>query len=245
MNESPPQLPEALDIPPERLRARRAHLLAELDASVPPVRKKRGRPPLVLALGALLAASTAAGAATGVLPVGSGLGMPALTGEAEPRYRSQRVVVATGSAPKAGRWEMTYAETDNGSCLGLRLLDVVIPGARGPELSEGCGVAASFTVGTVGGGDGRTRSEYLVHGRAPEDAESVRLVAEGGVVISAKTHEGPSDVPGDLYLLATPPGLRNASLSWFGAETGARGPDLIVPGTTDYGPPPEGTDRPR
>jgi hypothetical protein len=206
--------------------------------------RRPGRP-LILALAALLAAAAGAGAATGLLPVGSKLGVPTLSGEGEPRYTSERVVVATGSAPEAGRWEMTYAETDRGSCVGLRLLDDVIPGARGPDLAEGCGDRASFTVGRVGGGDGRTRSEYLVHGRVPEQAETVRLTAEGGVVITARTHEGPSDVRGDFYLLATPPGLRNANLFWLNADGTTRGPGPAVPGTIDYDGSPQGADRPR
>lgn len=94
-------------------------------------------------------------------------------------YRSDRTVVATGSTAAAGKWRMSVAESDRGFCFGIELLDQTPPGARGPDVAEGCGGASpSFDAASVGGGTALPDTT-LVYGPVPEAATAVRVNAPG------------------------------------------------------------------
>jgi hypothetical protein len=70
-----------------------------------------------------------------------------------------------------------------------------------------------------------------LYGRAPEQAASVVLTAEGGVRERVAPFEGPPSVSGDFYLMAIPPGLKNGRVNWIDREgnEGSRGIELLPP----------------
>lgn len=167
-------------------------------------------------LGALVLA-TATAAATGLLPVGSVF-------EGEGFYTdSQRVeetVVATGTVPKSGRWQMTTFESENGvECLKLNLLDAPAqpadPGAGKPS-SGYCGAIGELEALAHGGrAVAAKRGEVVLFGRASERARSVTLTGNGGVEVTTPTQPGPAAAPGNYWVLAAPPGLNRAQLGFL------------------------------
>lgn len=192
----------------------------------------RGRRAMTAVLvGGLLLLTAAAGAATGLLPVGSVIPGEGFDGSEE----VDETVVATGAAPVSGPWQMTVFETESAGsgsaktkvravpCLKLELLQ------DGEDGSGYCGYIPAFEAFSHGRKpDAARRGEVLLYGRAPEAATSVQLTAGGGVTIAAGVHEGPANVAGDFWLIAAPPGLRNARLSWIDEARRAREPWLDV-----------------
>lgn len=200
---------------------------------------------VAVAIFAGLVVAAGAGAATGLLPVGSVISL-----SEEPQgdgltYVSDRTVVATGRAETAGRWRMSVAESNLGFCFAIELLDQAAPGSRGPMLAEGCGGAGgNFDAGSLGGGTW-LRDATLVYGSAPERATAVRVTAEG-FSRTTRTHEGPADVSGDFYVVEVPrKGLRNALVKWLDAEGHVHEPGIYVPSTIDYSSEPATPDRPQ
>ena len=206
-----------------------ARVLARVSAHPRPRPRRRM---LALALAVGLVAAGAAGAATGLLPVGSELRAPGFVGGAgEPRYTSNQTVVGTGELPSAGRWQMTVARSDQGQCLGLGLVDT-----RESAQQLVCGTT-SFDAVTIGGGTDLPDTT-VVFGPAPERATAVRVSAPGGFRRTAPTHDGGGDMHGDFYVVEIPRrGLVNAEIRWLDAH--GRGPHagMYVPSTVTYGPP--------
>ncbi len=252
MNEFLP-VPGDFDIPADRLLARREHLMKEIarprttllrgiavggrrDVARPPHRSG-GRKALAVAVAVGLLAAAVAGAASGLLPVGEVIPLSKEPQSDGLRYTSDRTVVATGATPVAGRWRMTVADSDHGFCFGIELLDQVPPGARGPDLSEGCGgVSRSFDAASVGGGSDLPDTT-LVYGPVPEEAATVRVTAPGGFSRIAETHDGPGEIPGDFYVVEIPrKGLRNALVNWLDEQGRRHGPGIFVPSTITYRP---------
>jgi hypothetical protein len=192
-----------------------------------------------LALAGLLVAVTAvaAGAATGVLPIGSELSPERVPGEGEPRYTSQRLVVATGATSNGLDWRMTIARTSNqGFCLGLTLLDSVV----GDDGFEACARSSTFDALGLGGGDALPDTT-LVFGPVPEQAAAVRITAAGGFVRSAAELEDGSDsVRGGFYLAESPRSLDNVVVRWVTADGEVKEPGAFVESTIEYTTPPTG-----
>lgn len=254
MTDHPP-LPDEFDIPSHRLKSRRQHLMRELAtdqrsrglrATVALHRGVFKRPPralrgkkkaMVLALISALVAAAIAGAATGLLSVGSVIPLSDKPQSDGLLYTSDRTIVATGTTPVAGRWRMSVADSDQGFCFGIELLDLLHPGATGPDLSQGCGGAnTGLQAASVGGGTDLPDTT-LVHGPAPEEAAAVRVTAPGGFSQTAKTHEGPTDIRGDFYVIEIPrKGLHDVLVTWLDEDGRAPGPGISVPGTTTYRP---------
>lgn len=214
-----------------------ARVLARL-----PTRGRRaawGRGAVALALAGVLFAVAGAGAATGVLPIGTELSpLDLVTGEGEPRYTSNRVVVGTGRLPVAGRWQMSVTNSDQGQCL-----DFERPDSRDPAVQEVCGLP-SFDAISEGGGT-ELPDTTVVLGPAPERASAVRVTAPGGFSRTATTHEGTDDMEGDFYVIEIPrKGLRNAQITWLDERGRPPGPGMYVPGTLTYGPGPGGPQPP-
>jgi hypothetical protein len=197
----------------------------------------RGRRATTAMLVGVLLLAAAAGAATGILPVGSVFRGEGFHGGAR---EVDETVVATGTAPVSGAWQMTTFESPpagSGSletkvrgvrCLKLELLKSADerPGAAA---SGYCGYIPAFEAFSHGRKpDARERGEVLLFGRAPEDAGVVELTADGGVRITTRIQEGPASVAGDFWLIAAPPGLRNARLTWIDQDGRARQPWLDV-----------------
>lgn len=195
-------------------------------------RPRREVPVPAIAVAALLALALA----PVVLVLGSGdeAGAPGSRSGSEAPQRldipgfPDAKVVATGTAPVAGPWEiLTYrsvriADPETGEvyqpaglrCLGLRLLDP--PSGRAGFLGGQCGEFprtpgfSRLQVPATGGGV----RERIVYGRAPEEAASVRVMLEGRAPIEVEPVEGPPDESGDFYLVLVPPGA-GGRVNWF------------------------------
>ena len=172
---------------------------------------RRRRANVAVALAALVVVG-GAGAATGVLSVGS-----VFRGEGfrpDSKRSVTETVVARGEVPVSGPWRMTAFETRRGvPCLKLELLDP--PSAVRRRSSGYCGYFSRFS--EFGHGKkpvARRRGEVLLFGRAPAKARRVILTAGGGKQITAPTKTGPPKVPGRFWVLAAPPHLNGAELVW-------------------------------
>jgi hypothetical protein len=170
------------------------------------------------------------------------------------RNGEEHIVVATGTAPGAGPWQLEaykstrLADPETGEeyqpaglpCLGVALLD---PPPDDPTLlSGGCGEfprTPGFGRGQMSVPPGGRRAdgtpvrvrEILVYGRAPEGASAVVLTADGGVRDRMEPFEGPESVAGDFYLFAVPPDLKNGRVNWLDGKgnEGSRGIELLPP----------------
>lgn len=211
--------------------------IPELEAQLVAAARRRTRRPRVArgtrAVGVAFAGAavlaTAAAAATGLLPIGTQVPTPQERQGDGLLYTEPRTIVATGTAPEAGRWEMSITDSDVGPCLGFRRLDDPVGGALG----EGCGNTSTFTVASSSNGFPMNQPEKanrwkLVFGNAPERAEIVRVTAAGGFQRSAKTYEGPAGYDGDFYLLELPGKLKRARVTAVGKDGNPLGPGLDV-----------------
>lgn len=183
----------------------------------------RGRRAVALAAAGGLLAAGGAAAAIGIPPVGS-----VFRGEGF-EHNEQGVdetVVATGTAPVAGRWQLTFfrsARTEARGevlepaglpCIKLKLLD---PGSENRFGGGGfCGATPTFIAShpSVNLSDPGADGVILLFGRAPDQATAVELTADGGKQIRAET-QGPQNVPARYWLIAAPPGLKNARVTWL------------------------------
>jgi hypothetical protein len=174
---------------------------------------------------AVLAGGAVAGAASGLFEIGTRVSTPAQTGD-DLKYDSDWTIVATGHAPEAGRWQMTAASSSSGYCLGIEFIDQRPPGAERGVVSEGCGISEGFDAVVS-----KSPKELLVYGPAPEEADAVRITAEGGFRREQRTFDGPEGMDGNFYLLVAPGDLHGAEIAWLDAEGASTAPPLAVPGT--------------
>jgi hypothetical protein len=155
-------------------------------------------------------------------------------------------VVATGTAPVAGPWEILTYESDRIAdpqtgevyqpaglrCLGLRLLDP--PPDHSAGISGQCGEfprtpgfsRLQQTVPNVAGG----AREVLVYGRVPEEAASVRVTFDGRPPVEVEPLEGPPGESGDFYLVVSVPSdTSGARVNWFdeNGKEGSPGIELL------------------
>lgn len=139
------------------------------------------------------------------------------------RYTADRTIVATGTAPVLGPWEMSITDSDAGPCLGLQLLN-----QPGNGIGEGCGgEIGDFNVGSTG-----NAQEKLIHGRAPERAAQVRITAANGFERTVDTFDGPPAVNGNFFAIAVPGDkLRNARLTWLTSNGDSPQRSQRVPGS--------------
>ena len=155
-------------------------------------------------------------------------------------------VVATGTAPAAGPWEiLTYRSVkldnpDTGEvyqpaglrCLGIRLLEP--PSDRFGGLSGQCGEfprtpgfsRVQHTVPDAA----FDALEILVYGRAPEEAALVRLTPADGEPREMRPIEGPAG-EGDFYLFAVPANIGEGEVNWIDkdGDEGSVGQQLMPP----------------
>jgi hypothetical protein len=155
-------------------------------------------------------------------------------------------VVATGTAPVAGPWEiLTWRSVrveDRKSgrlvlparlrCLGLRLLDP--PSYHSGDLTGQCGESpltpgfslTQLQVPIIAPGQG----EVLVYGRAPEEAALVRLTPDAGAPVEMEPIEGRAG-EGDVYLFAVPRDIGSGRVNWIDDEgnEGSVGQELGPP----------------
>jgi hypothetical protein len=197
------------------------------------------QPRLRLSLLVAVVSLTAAGAAvaSGAFSTGDVIpaGEPAGVGAA-PASVDQRVV-AEGTTPVAGAWWMTTYESERlldeeGAemqpaglpCLslalrnppaGTRLVRRWFCGERGDSGFN----AAELPVSGPGG------AEVILFGQAPETASTVEFAAEPSERIRARTHEGPADLHGNLWVIAVPAGKARTDphVVWAGVNGRAEG----------------------
>lgn len=196
---------------------------------------RRGRGVVVAAVVGALVVAGAAAAATDVLSVGSVIPGGEPSGPPEHRLPVAETVVAKGSSPVAGQWRLTSHEgqgtVDNGEVVEpaglpcIRLLLVNPPPGSPLDGSGYCGeVEGDFTVAAVPVFDERaSRSELLLFGPAPEEATAVELTGDDGVKIRVDAFDGPSGYDGDAWVIAAPPGVKNAKVTWIGENDDAVG----------------------
>jgi hypothetical protein len=168
---------------------------------------------------------------------------PAPVGTVINRGGESHTVVATGSAPLAGPWQMeTYASTrladpDSGEvyqpaglrCLGLFLVDPPPLGGAGGQCGEFPRTPGFSRMQSIPSVAGKPR-ELLVYGRAPEEASAVVLTGESGFERRLKPLEGLGPADGDYYLFAVPAGM-SGRVNWVDAtgEPGSPGLALLPP----------------
>jgi hypothetical protein len=151
-----------------------------------------GRRSLAIAMAGLTLSVAAAGAATGLFPVGSVI----RGGDEFLPQEGDHVVVATGQSAALGPWQLeaytsgrltdpesgTVYQSTRHPCLDIRLTD---PRGGAPDWGGGfCGEfpkTPGFSRGELPGAtrDGRAR-ELLLFGRAPQGAQAIRLTGAGG-----------------------------------------------------------------
>jgi hypothetical protein len=175
-------------------------------------------------------------------------------GEGTPPRSTRSVVVATGTAPGVGPWQMEVSRSskltvpESGEVVqpaGLRCLSMVAVGPRKRrfQLSGQCGEfprTPGFSrlqlPGVILHGDSERARRLrntpgLVYGRVPERAASVVVTAPDGLRLEARPHEGPPSARGDFYAISVPPGHRGARVNWLDrhGKPGSRGVALLPP----------------
>jgi hypothetical protein len=172
-------------------------------------------------------------------------------GEGTPPRSAQSRVVATGTSPGIGPWQMEVSRSselkdpDSGAVYqpaGLRCLSL-FP-VRGRRFLGGSGQCGEFprTPGfsrlqlpEVRFKGDRARQErrtpLLVYGWAPERAARVVVTAPGGLRVETRPLEGPKGTSGDFYAISVPRGHHDARVNWLNAEgnEGSRGIRLLPP----------------
>ena len=168
-------------------------------------------------------------------------------GTGQPRRDGDVTVVATGTAPVFGPWQMesgwsrVLRDPKSGEeyqpaglpCLYLYLPD---PPDDAGGYSGQCGefsrtpgftrsqAASSMRVGAP-------VESVLVYGRTPEAAKKVVLTADGGIHMEVEPHPGPRGWEGGFYLFEVKPGMEHARVNWLDANgnPGSRGLELMPP----------------
>jgi hypothetical protein len=235
----------------------------ELELHAAGARSPRRRVSVGQALGALAAAALLAMAVLLVVAVsGGGDGERARVAsgrtpdpvgtvipKSETEMESRALVVANGTAPVSGPWQIEVSRTKGerdtrgevmwhrGYCLWLKILDPPDRNLRGR--SGFCGGPRSLGFRKTPGFS-RAQSptpnkppmkEVLVWGRVPDRAEKVVITAPGRRDIVVVPKDGPKTFPGRFYAIPVRPPRPGARINWLGAggQPGSRGIRLMPP----------------
>jgi hypothetical protein len=169
--------------------------------------------------------------------------------ESQTHYETRALVVANGTAPVSGPWQIEVSRTKGerdtrgevmwhqGYCLWIKLLDPPDRNLRGP--SGFCGGPRSLGFRKTPGfsrAQGVTRSrppmhEVLVWGRVPDRAAKVVITAPGRKDIAVVPSDGPKTFPGRFYAIPVKPPRQGARINWLDASgnPGSRGIRLMPP----------------
>jgi len=175
-------------------------------------------------------------------------------GDGEPPRQARSVVVATGTAPGGGAWQMEASRSsalkdpESGELYqpaGLRCLSMfpVDPknrsfggGGQCGEFPRTPGFSRMQFPGVNMRGDSEQarrlrRQPVLVWGRVPERASAVVVTAPDGLRLEARPHEGPPAARGDFYAIPVRPGHPDARINWLDehGRPGSRGIELSPP----------------
>jgi hypothetical protein len=169
----------------------------------------------------------------GVLPVGTVIPK----GEGTPPRDARSTVVATGTAPVAGPWQLGVWRSHGGPsppgeprgrCLFIQRLDPGDPsgltgfcGGLGFRKTPGFS-RAELSVPRPGR---RFVEELIVYGRVPERARAVVVTPERGSKVMVEPEEGPKSVPGDFFVIPLKPEQAPARINWLDHDgsPGSRG----------------------
>jgi hypothetical protein len=177
-------------------------------------------------------------------------------GEGTPPRDARSTVVATGTAPVSGPWQLEVWRNHGGPapkgeargrCLFIQLLDPPSGDLNG--LTGFCGGLGfrktpgfsrmqkdldrvrRLPDGTL---ERKRAAEVLVFGRVPERARQVVITADGGKTITVEPGEGPKSIRGDFFVIPVKPGLGHARINWIDEQgkPGSRGIRLMPPITS-------------
>ena len=172
-------------------------------------------------------------------------------GEGNPPRDADSTVVATGTAPVSGPWQLevyrgkglkdpktgAVYEPAGLSCIRLVQLDstrrartIGASGYCGPQL-PGFTRGQSVPPARPAKGPPPRVKEILVYGRVPERATLVVITAGDVTKIRVRPDEGPKSIPGDFYVIPVKPPLRHARINWLdhNGKPGSRGIGLLPP----------------
>jgi hypothetical protein len=166
-------------------------------------------------------------------------------GEGSPPRQRRSTVVATGTAPGIGPWQLEASrsvrladpETDEVyQPAGLRCLTFYALDPPKVDPQEHQVLNASGQCGEFPRTPGFSRLQFgakrvLVYGRVPKRASAVAILVPGRGSINARLHEGPKSARGDFYAVAVKPPLPRARVNWFDEKgrPGSRGIALMPP----------------
>jgi hypothetical protein len=168
--------------------------------------------------------------------------------KSESHYETRALVVANGTAPITGPWQIEVSRTKGerdtegavmwkrGYCLWIKLLD---PPDGHPGPFGHCGGPRSLgfrkTPGfsraqTVAPSKPRPK-EILVWGRVPDRASKVVISAPGRSRIEVVPEPGPKRFPGRYYAIPVKPPMQGGRINWLdrNGKPGSRGIGLMPP----------------
>lgn len=116
---------------------------------------------------------------------------------------TERRVIAEGTTPDRGRWQLTASQSDRGFCFGITLPTQYSPGGSGTTQSEGCGGTLPGTLSIATSSGGTRPSNALAFGMTPDDAVRVRVQARG-VTLTVKTVDDNAGLNGRFYVAELP-----------------------------------------
>lgn len=172
-------------------------------------------------------------------------------GKGNPPRTKWSVVVATGTTPYAGPWQLEIQGSDRLTwkgeviqpagltCVYIYLVDP--PGRGGVGGGGYCGEqprTPGFTRGQMNVAEpprqSRTKTkQVLIFGRAPERAEYVLITTKPvRLRMRSPVLDGPENMRGDYYVVAVPPHIgRSARINWLDKDgrPGSRGTELLPP----------------
>lgn len=132
-------------------------------------------------------------------------------------------MLATGTSPVSGPWQLhTYEQDEGGRCIGVSLIHAdpqeevtwsgACPHPGGSQLPV-------FIVQAMGVPPTPDQKEYFVYGWTPEEAGAVELVRDGEVAVRVGTSEGPEGMDGDFYVMTLPPDVElDGVMRWIGED---------------------------
>ena len=167
--------------------------------------------------------------------------------KSETHYESRALVVASGSAPVSGPWQIEVSRTKGmrdtsgavmwhrGYCLFIRLLDAPAGlgggGFCGAPRSLGFRKTPGFSRHQTVGPSKPPPKEILVWGRVPDRASKIVIRAPGRSRIEVVPEPGPKRFPGQYYAIPVKPPMQRARINWLDAsgKPGSRGISLMPP----------------
>jgi hypothetical protein len=191
----------------------------------------------VVAVVSLAAAAVALGG-DGLWPVGTTILGDQPPAPGHPPTGVPETVLATGSSPVGGPWQITefasQTVTDNGEvvqpqglpCVKFLLLD---PPPGWPLVGNSqCGLPrGDLEVMSVPVQDAASGNvEVILWGRAAEGTRAIELSAEGASPIRVAPEPGPADFAGDVWAIAASPDLKNATVSRLDNQERRIGPPV-------------------